>query len=343
MDQSINRPIEPAGAHPGAGLPTAPILFFSGKGGVGKTTLAAAYALGAAQAGRRVLLVSTDPAHNLGDVFAHSLGATPQTVRPGLDAVEIDPDAECARYIGRVKENIRACVRSSLIGEAERHIDMAARAPGAYEAALFDRIVAIVLDEARPGQPGGYDQVIFDTAPTGHTVRLLSLPELMGAWVDGLLRYRSAHNRERSQWLGGGEVPEDPLYDLLSERRWRIAQMRDALLDGRRCAFVLVLTAEHLPIQETARALPDLEAYGLTVWGLAVNKLLPAEAAESAFLAQRCAAEARHLATIDRLFADRTRLRVPLLGSDVDSLAGLEAIAATLWRSAAESATTAAC
>lgn len=302
------------------------VVITSGKGGVGKTTTAAAHAVAAAGQGQRVLLVSTDPAHNLGDALGRSLDGRPTRIRPNLDALEIDPDAECTAYIGRVKENIRATVRSNLLEEAERHIDMAASSPGTYEAALFDRIVAILLDEARPGAGGAYDQVVFDTAPTGHTVRLLALPELMGAWVDGLLRRRQDHNRDRSQWLGEGEVPEDPLFDLLSERRRRIAAVRDLLLDPGMTAFVFVLTPEHLPVEETRRALAELDEHQLRVGALVVNKVLPEEA-DGSFVAQRRAAEAEHLAAIERHFADRRRYYVPLRATDIRDLDDLQAIA----------------
>lgn len=312
-------------------MTSTPIVFFSGKGGVGKTTLAAAHSLAQADKGKRVLLVSTDPAHNLGDTFGCTLSGEPRTVATDLDAVEVDPNVECQRYIARVKENIRATVRSTLIEEAERHIDMAAQSPGAYEAALFDRMVAIILDEAAFGEEGGYDQVVFDTAPTGHTIRLLNLPELMGAWVDGLLRHRHAHNRERSQWLGSNEAPEDPLYELLHARRRRIATMRDQLLDPQRSSFVFVLTPEHLPIQETRRAVSELAEHGLQVSALAINKLLPQEAGESAFLAQRRASQEQHLASIERHLAALPRSYISLQGEDIQSLQALRQIAAQ-WR-----------
>ncbi|BAU56939.1 arsenical pump-driving ATPase [Halorhodospira halochloris] len=316
-----------------------PLLFFSGKGGVGKTTLAAAHALARANLGKRVLLISTDPAHNLGDTFDRELDGTARAVAPGVDALEIDPDAECRSYIARVKENIRATVRSSLLAEAERHIDLAAGSPGAYEAALFDRMVAIILDEAQLGEERGYDQVVFDTAPTGHTIRLLNLPELMGAWIDGLLRQRHEHNRERSQWLGENEPPQDPLYELLHERRRRIAVVRDMLLDHEQSSFVFVLTPEHLPVRETQRAVAELAEHRLPVSALAINKVLPGVAKGAAkepvgqpgpddFLGQRRAAQGRHLETIERLFADLPRSFIELQSTDVHSLEALRRVAA---------------
>lgn len=306
-------------------LSACPLVFFSGKGGVGKTTLASAFALSTADAGQRTLLVSTDPAHNLGDAFRGQLnGHRPTALTPELDALEIDPEEETRRYIEQVKANIRGNVRSTLIDEAERHIEMAGRSPGAYEAAVFDRMVSIILDESQ-----GYDRVVFDTAPTGHTLRLLTLPELMGAWVDALLHKRREHQHNRSLWMGEPEVPDDPIHDLLHERRRRIAAVRDRLLDPAHTAFLFVLIPESLPIAETQRAVSELREHGLRVDGLIVNQVLPEETG-SAFLQRRRERQESYLERIDALFPDLPRTRVPLQAEDVLDREALRALAVHL-------------
>jgi hypothetical protein len=163
------------------------VLFFGGKGGVGKTTCAAAMALAASRAGRRVLLVSTDPAHSTSDVLERAIGPLPVELQPGLWGLEIDAATESARYVAEVKDRVRTLFGHSILDEAFKQIDLAASMPGAEEVALFDRMGELVLgDDAR------FDLIVFDTAPTGHTLRLVRMPELMEAWVRALTRSRRA-------------------------------------------------------------------------------------------------------------------------------------------------------
>ncbi len=168
------------------------LLFVGGKGGVGKTTTAAALALHGAESGRRVLLVSTDPAHSLGDLFGRRIGNRKRELVSGLLGLELDPEAEVDRYLEEVGGTMRAFVRPALYPEIERQIALARHSPGATEAALMDRMARLMGEAA-----SDFDQVIFDTAPTGHTLRLLALPEIMAAWMDGLLR-----SRDRSDSFG---------------------------------------------------------------------------------------------------------------------------------------------
>src|SRR5688572_18089540 len=163
------------------------VLFFGGKGGVGKTTCASAMALAASRAGKRVLLVSTDPAHSTSDMFERPIGPEPVQLLPNLHGLEIDGAFETARYVKTVKEQISGLFGHNIQKEASRQIDLAASMPGAEEMALFDRIGALVR-----GEDERFDLIVFDTAPTGHTLRLIRMPELMEAWIRALSRSRRA-------------------------------------------------------------------------------------------------------------------------------------------------------
>jgi arsenite-transporting ATPase len=140
------------------------VLFVGGKGGVGKTTCASALALAAADSDKRCLLVSTDPAHSLGDIFGRAIGEKETALTPNLTGIEIDPDIEANRHIETVKTNMRGLVRPELYGEVGRQMDLARFAPGAVEAALLERVADLIADGLER-----FDLVIFDTAPTGLT------------------------------------------------------------------------------------------------------------------------------------------------------------------------------
>ena len=163
------------------------VLFFGGKGGVGKTTSAAATALQASRAGKRVLLVSTDPAHNTSDILGRPIGPEIVEVLPNLHALEVDATQESARYVEEVKVRIKALFGHAILKEANRQIDLAASMPAAEEVALFDRIGSLIR-----GEDDRFDLLVFDTAPTGHTLRLIRMPELMEAWIRALSRSRRA-------------------------------------------------------------------------------------------------------------------------------------------------------
>lgn len=294
------------------------VLFFGGKGGVGKTTCASAMALAASRLGRRVLLVSTDPAHSIADVFERAIGAEPTPLLPNLHALEIDSAVERARYVAAVKEQVRDLFGGHILREASKQIELAASMPGAEEVALFERIGQIVR-----GVDPRFDLVLFDTAPTGHTLRLIRMPELMEAWVRALTRSRRA--------MLGAEQDDaaDPILASLAGRLEGLREMRARLLSPRTTAFVLVLIAERLPIEETARALAQLEEAGVTMGGLVVNRVLP-ETSPDPFLRSRHEQERIYLDEIQRRFARYDRVHVPQLASDVHGVPALERIARIL-------------
>ena len=296
------------------------VLFFGGKGGVGKTTSAAATALHASRAGKRVLLVSTDPAHNTSDILGRPIGPEIVEVLPNLSALEVDAAQESARYVEEVKVRIKALFGHAILKEANRQIDLAASMPAAEEVALFDRIGSLIR-----GEDHRFDLLVFDTAPTGHTLRLIRMPELMEAWIRALSRSRRA-------MLGVDQDDKnDPIMLSLGDRLERLREFRARLISPRVTAFVLVLNAERLPIEETARALAQLDEAGVRVGALIVNRVLPSSS-QDPFLIARQAQERVYLDEIDSRFADVARLRVPQLPRDVHGIETLQTIAAALYQ-----------
>jgi arsenite-transporting ATPase len=291
------------------------VLFFGGKGGVGKTTCASAMALAASRAGKRVLLVSTDPAHSTSDMFERQIGPEPVLLLPNLHGLEIDGAFETDRYVKTVKERISTLFGHQIQKEAARQIDLAASMPGAEEMALFDRIGALIR-----GEDDRFDLIVFDTAPTGHTLRLIRMPELMEAWIRALTKSRQAMIGIQQ------DDATDPVLISLTERLEHLREFRARLLSPRISAFVLVLVAERLPIEETARAIEQLDEAGVTIGGMVVNRVLP-ETSPDPFLRSRHDQEMIYLAEIDRRFTKHARVRVPQLPTDVHGVKTLEHLA----------------
>jgi arsenite/tail-anchored protein-transporting ATPase len=289
-----------------------PLVFVGGKGGVGKTTVATALATGWAERGTRTLLVSTDPAHSTGDLLGRSLGGSPTRVADGLEALEIDAQAVADEYVERVRRDAHRVIDPAVRAAVDRHLDLAAQGAGTLESALVDRLADLVAD-----CPSRYERVVVDTAPTGHTLRLLALPDLVTRWVEGLVRQRERvrgmdrmlHN------LAGDETPvDDPVLAHLREQRERLRTFRGRLLDD--ATFLPVLIPERLPIEETARAVPTLEAAGLDVGALIVNRVLPASA-DGEYVRQRREQQRDHLTEIRRRFAGRELILVEQQPRDV--------------------------
>lgn len=280
------------------GDPTA-FLFFTGKGGVGKTSLSCAVALDLADRGKRVLLVSTDPASNLDEMLGVTLGDHPTPVpgAPNLSAMNIDPDRAAEDYRSRVLDQLdpttpedeRATVREQLSGACT------------IEIAAFDEFVGLLTD----GAPG-FDHVIFDTAPTGHTLRLLSLPK---AW-SGFL----AENDRGASCLG----PHSGL--KMQEDRFRAALK--ALGDPARTSIVLVTRPDRSAVREADRTSTELRALGLSNQMLVVNGVFQTDSADptAAGLARDHAAV---LAALPPDLNHLPRAQVPMRSFDMVGLAAL--------------------
>ena len=278
-------------------------LFFTGKGGVGKTSIACASAMRLAEAGRRVLLVSTDPASNVGQVLAIEIGnsITPVPDVPGLAALEIDPQAAARAYRDRIVGPVRGVLPDTVVRGIEEQLSGACTT----EIAAFDEFTALLTDAALTGD---YQHVVFDTAPTGHTIRLLQLP---GAW-SGFLET----GRGDASCLG-------PLAGLEKQRVQYKAAV-EALADPLRTRLVLVARAQPATLREVARTHRELAAIGLSRQYLVVNGVLPsAETSDDALAAAICAREQAALDTLPDVLAPLPR---DVLTLKPFNLVGLDAL-----------------
>ncbi|GAB6861634.1 ArsA family ATPase [Haloplanus litoreus] len=306
------------------------VVLYGGKGGVGKTTCAAAHALALARSGAETLVVSTDPAHSLGDAFEHELGAEPTDVEGSLAAVEVDPETGQDAYRG-VVEALAAEFRDAGLrlddADLERLFE-AGLIPGGDEVAALE-YVARYAD-------AGYDTVVFDTAPTGHTLRLLDLPdvlaETLGVAGDVQRRVRRTARAARSVVLGpaaywgAGDDGDDEVAGL----RERVARVGVLLRDPARTRFRVVLTPERMAIAETTRLVGRLREANVPVDSLVVNRLFTNP--ENCDCGRCRRDERRHaerLATVEADF-DLPVERVPELDGEVGGIDALATVGESL-------------
>ena len=283
-------------------------MFFTGKGGVGKSSLACATAVKLADEGKRVLLVSTDPASNLAQMFETEIDEqdpTPIKAVPRLDALNIDPELAAEAYRDRIVGPVRNTLPEQVVRRMEEELSGACTT----EIAAFDEFTALLTD---PSTTEGYDHIIFDTAPTGHTLRLLKLPS---AWSDFL-----EHNQSGASCLG-------PLSGLEKQRQ-QYQRAVGTLADAERTTVVLVSRPQTATINEASRTSVELRALGIENQRLTINGLMPQAGAVNDPLAQamrwRDADALEHLPEVlAAMPTDRVTLRAM-------NIVGIEALRALL-------------
>ena len=292
-------------------------LFFTGKGGVGKTSLSCATAIHLAEHGKKVLLVSTDPASNVGQVFGQAIGNTITRIHgvSGLSALEIDPQQAAQQYRERIVGPVRGTLPDDIVNGIEEQLSGACTT----EIAAFDEFTALLTDSALTAD---YDHIIFDTAPTGHTIRLLQLP---GAWSDFL-----EADKGDASCLG-------PLAGLDKQRAQYKAAV-EALADVQRTRLVLVARAQPAALREIARTHAELAGIGLSQQYLVINGVLPPEeAAHDPLAAAICAHERAALDAIPEVLKALPRDRVALKPFN---LVGLDALRQLLVTTASQAPST---
>ena len=315
-------------------LPRTPYLFFGGKGGVGKTTAACAAALlllDAAAPGERVLVFSTDPAHSLSDSLGREVGdATVEVARrgragdaPRLFAREMD----AARALAEFKEKHRRVLaeiadRGTILDEADINDLLDLSLPGMDEVmALFE------LSEVE--RAGEFARVVVDTAPSGHTSRMLRLPEVFARWV-GALDVMSEKHRYMVAHFGRGRAREDEVDIFLRDLTARVGAVRELLYDPARSSFTLVAVPEAMAFEETARYSKTLAADGVPVTDLILNRVERAED-DCPFCRARAAMQRPWLRAFDKEFKALRRRRVPVFPEEVRGPAALRRFARAAW------------
>lgn len=287
-------------------------LFFGGKGGVGKTTLATATAVWFADHGYRTTVVSTDPTVSLSVMFGQQIGGearVPIRQVPNLCGLNINPhDAK-----GVFQQRLNS-VMGQMTGTFGGDI---ISTPCAEEMATFDQFVTF-LEE-----PDG-DVVVFDTAPTGKSLRELAMPF---DWA-GFLQKQIQEGEKLASLMNMDEAS----FEDLERDKQRYDNALNVLRDRLSTAFTLVLLAERLPIEETQSAIVSLDRLGIPVQALVVNQCILPEVIEgNRFLASRASVQARYLDEIETRFADKVRARLPLLDRDVSEPSTLRQVSDLLY------------
>jgi arsenite-transporting ATPase len=323
-------------------------VLYGGKGGVGKTTMAAATALSSAASGTSTLVVSTDPAHSLSDTLETEIPPTPERVREDvpLYAAEIDPDAAVEESVAFAEDGGLGGLGELIGDEGPMDALMGGAMPGADEAAAMQTLLRY-LDDDR------FDRVVVDTAPTGHTLRLLELPEVMDTMVGRILQLRERLGGMMDGLKGmfggaeeAGEVDPEEELDDLRVLRDRIERLRAVLRDPDRTDFRVVMVPEEMSVMESERLLARLSEFEIPVGTVVVNKVMEdlADVTDDVdaaafvspnldtceFCQARWDVQQRALARAQDVFRGHEVKRVPLFADEVRGERMLRIVAACL-------------
>lgn len=289
-------------------------LFFGGKGGVGKTTMAAATAVWMANAGYKTTIVSTDPTVSLSAIFNQEISATEKTPIqqvPNLYGVNINPTEATGVFQKRLSKTMSGL--TSMLGG-----DLIST-PCAEEMAAFDQFVEFLDDKES-------DVVVFDTAPTGHSLRELAMPF---DWADFLKK--QIKDRNELAAVMQLEDTEDTIAQLEADKG-RYNNAIDVLKDKDKTVYTLVLLPAFLPIEETRSAIKDLTNLGVDVRSFVVNQIIPSDAIQgNDFLQKRKNTQDKYMSVIEQDFGKAIINKLPMLDMDVDSVPALKAVGNLLY------------
>jgi len=297
--------------------PNLKYTFFGGKGGVGKTVLAGAAAVGFARLGKRTLLASTNPVHSLSSMLDQDVFGKPTPVEgiPNLWAYEIDTRETIERSKQEIKEKIEWFLRYAEIRtKADEFVESATMNPAFEESAMFENMIDIMFKDE-------YEVYVFDTAPTANARRLLGMSSVYSLWVEKMIKSRQeAQSLRKLLSYSKDKEEKDPLMEYLISFRDRMMRAKALLTDGEKTAFFFVTLPEALPIAVIRRFINWFTDFGIPIGGVVVNMLIREEevgedAAE--FIRNRLAMQKRYMEEIEQLFDGLVRALVPLYETEV--------------------------
>jgi arsenite/tail-anchored protein-transporting ATPase len=294
------------------------LLLYTGKGGVGKTTIAAATGMLAARRGKRVLVVSADPAHSLGDVLARSLTSVPRRVAPRFDALEVDARRVVESHWGRVRAYLVDLLRHQGIDEVVA--EELALLPGAEE-------LATLVCVEQWAKSGDYDLIIIDCAPTGSTLRLVTLPEVAHGSLRWLLRLQRAAAyviEPIARGLVGMPIPGADVFAEADRLFYKTLHRLRARLLSNETSVRIVLTSESMVIEEARRSLTDLSLFQIASDAVIMNRMLPEQACREEFFREWGRTQVERTREVEEAFAPMKCLVSPL---QEDEVRGVEALA----------------
>jgi arsenite/tail-anchored protein-transporting ATPase len=298
------------------------ILLFTGKGGVGKTTCAAATALRAAEQGKRTLVLSSDPAHSLADALDQRLGPEPQEIVPNLHAQEVDLYYSMKKYWGNMRQLLLTVFKWQGINEIAAE-EMAAL-PGMSEGSVL-----LWLEQFY--RSGDYDLIVVDSAPTGETLTLLTLPQATQWWVSRAFPFQKTAIKTAGYALRKTTgIPLDKGYDELNKLFDKLKSIQEILANPEIGSVRLVANPEKMVIEEARRAYSYLQLYGYAVDAVIVNRVFPEEGAGEV-MKNYVKAQAGYLEEIENSFSPLPILKVPHRGEEVFGLDRLRVIGEALY------------
>ncbi|MBA3471280.1 MAG: TRC40/GET3/ArsA family transport-energizing ATPase, partial [Herpetosiphonaceae bacterium] len=297
------------------------LILYLGKGGVGKTTTAAATAVRASQLGYRTLVVSTDVAHSLADVLDQDVGPLPTQLADKLWAQEVNVLDEVRQHWGELQGFVSTLLKRKGVNEVAA--EELAVIPGMEE-------VVSLLHIRKQAKEGNYDAVIVDAAPTGETVRLLTMPETFTWYASRVMQWETS-TMKIAKPLVRALMPASDVFDSLPRFVEQVDALRATLIDPKVSSYRLVVNPERMVIKEAQRAATYLALYGYPVDGVVLNRVLPASATGGDFLAQMQAMQATYREQVYDIFAPLPIWEAPMYAREIKGLEDLGDVGASLF------------